>query len=257
VSAVPGQVEDRARLVEEEVSFPGDGGDAIAGYLVRLREEGRRPGLIVIHEAFGLNEHVRDVARRFANVGYDALAPDLYSREGAPPADDREALISKMMAMPDARIVGDLEGAAAHLRQLPGASGRVASVGFCSGGRQTLLLACSSDVLDAAVDCWGGSILRAGPDAETTPERPVPIVALADRLACPTLLVAGAQDANPTPDDVRAFVERADAAGRDATAEVYDDAGHAFLADYRPTYRPEAAARLWPNMLAFLDAHLR
>jgi carboxymethylenebutenolidase len=250
-------VEDRARLVEEEGSFPGDGGDAIAGYLARPRDEGRRPGLIVLHEAFGLNEHIRDVARRFANVGYDALAPDLYSREGAPAEDDREAVMSKMRAMPDARIVADLEGAAAHLRGLPGASGRVGGVGFCSGGRQTLLLTCSSDVLDAAVDCWGGSILRAGPDAETTPQRPVPIVALADRLACPTLLVAGAQDANPSPDDVETFAERARAAGHNATVDVYEDAGHAFFADYRPTYRPEAAARLWPNMLAFLDAHLR
>jgi carboxymethylenebutenolidase len=85
----------------------------------------------------------------------------------------------------------------------------------------------------------------------------VPIVALADRLACPTLLVAGAQDANPSPDDVETFAERARAAGHNATIDVYEDAGHAFFADYRPTYRPEAAARLWPNMLAFLDAHLR
>jgi carboxymethylenebutenolidase len=256
VTAVPGQVEDRARLVEEDVAFPGHGGDAVAGYLARPRDEGRRPGLIVVHEAFGLNEHIRDVARRFANLGYHALAPDLHTREGTPPEDDLEAVVAAMRAQPDARVVADLEGAVAFLRGLPAASARVGAIGFCSGGRQTLLLACSTETLDAAVDCWGGSILSATPDAETTPERPVPVIALADRLGCPALLVAGAEDANPSPADVRAFADAARTAGREAEVDVYDDAGHAFFADYRPTYRPEAAARLWPHVLAFLDAHL-
>jgi len=257
VTAVPGQVADPSAVVGEDVELPGAEGDAVRGYLARPRGAGAAcAGIVVVHEAFGLNEHIRDVARRFANVGYHALAPDLYTREGAPPEGDREAVFTAIGALPDARAVADLQGAAAFLRELPGATGRIGSIGFCSGGRQTLLFACSDDAPNAAVDCWGGSILRAGPDAQTTPARPVPPIDLADRLACPVLLVAGAEDANPSPADVEAFARRARAAGHEATVQVYEGAGHAFFADYRPMYRPEAAARLWPELLAFLDAHL-
>lgn len=256
MSRVPGQVEDPSVLADEEVEFAGAADEPVRGYLARPASDAPGPGLIVIHEAMGLNEHIRDVTRRFANVGYRALAPDLYTREG-PPGDDLQAVIAAMQALPDDRAVADLEGAVAFLRQLPGASGRVGCIGFCSGGRHTLLLACSSPILDAAVDCWGGSILRASPDAETTPQRPVPVVELADRLSCPALLVAGAEDANPSPDDVHAFAQRAAASGQLVEIEVYANAGHAFFADYRPTYRPEAAARLWPRVVAFLDAQLR
>jgi carboxymethylenebutenolidase len=108
-----------------------------------------------VHEAFGLNDHIRDIARRFAALGYTAVAPDLYSREGAPADGDMDAVLATMRAMLDERIVGDLVGAAALLREQPNAGVRVGCVGFCSGGRQTLLAACSSTAIDAAVDCWG------------------------------------------------------------------------------------------------------
>lgn len=254
--SVAGEVADPARVEASEVEFSGHGEDEVGAYLARpAQRDGSLPGLIVIHEAMGLNEHIRDVARRFANRGYTALAPDLYTREGAPPEGDFDQIKRVMHAMPDERIVGDLEGAAALLAEREEV-GRVGCVGFCSGGRQTLLFACNTARLAAAVDCWGGSVLRANPDAETTPQRPLPVIEMLDRLACPLLLVGGGEDQNPSPADVEAIAERLEAAGKRFETEVYEGAGHAFFADYRPNYHEASAFKLWERMNAFLDAQL-
>ena len=255
--AVPGAVLDTEAVLGEDVRFAGADGDEIRGYLARPAQAGEHPGLIVIHEAFGLNDHIRDVARRFANIGYTALAPDLYSREGGVDAADREAVFAAMYAQHDERVIGDLEGAAHELLRRDDTTGAVGCIGFCSGGRQTLLFACNTDKLSAAVDCWGGFTLRASADAQTTPQRPVTVIDQLDRLSCPTLVVVGAEDGNPSPHDAERLAERARAAGVDLRVSVYEDAGHAFFADYRPTYREPAAHRLWDEITAFLGRHLR
>ena len=128
--------------------------------------------------------------------------------------------------------------------------------GFCSGGRQTLLFACSSKP-DAAIDCWGGFIHRATPDAETTPSRPTPILDMVDRLHCPLFAVFGEEDQNPTVAQSEELRRLAQRAGKDVTIKVYKDAGHAFLADYRPSYREGPAAELWQDVVAFFDKHLK
>lgn len=255
--SVAGQVTDAERLETTEVEFSGHAGDTIEGYLARPAEAAAElPGLIVIHEAMGLNDHIRDVARRFANVGYTALAPDLYTREGEVPQDDFEKIKKVMHAMPDERIAGDLEGAAALLAGRSDADGQIGCVGFCSGGRQSLLLACNSSRLDAAIDCWGGNVLRASADEQTTPQRPVPVVDMLDRLSCPLLLVVGGEDSNPSPADAEILRQRLEAAGKQFDIEVYEGAGHAFFADYRPSYHEPSAFRLWDRMTGFLAEHL-
>ncbi len=256
--SVAGEVsaEERTRIEEVEVSFPGHNDVAIDGYLARPATNGPRPELIVIHEAFGLNDHIRDVARRFAAIGYLALAPDLYTREGMPADPQLEDIMRIMLAQPDERVVGDLEGAADFLAEQPQASGKVGCVGFCSGGRQTLLLACSSDRLDAAVDCWGAFVRSATRDAQTTPERPAPVIDLAENLSCPLMIAVGAEDQNPSPEDAEALTERLRAAGKEFELDVYEGAGHAFFADYRPNYVEEAAFRLWDRMTGFLGRTL-
>jgi carboxymethylenebutenolidase len=254
---IPGAVSDPSRVRGENIEFKS-GGDTIKGYLAQPSQSGRYPGIVVIHEAFGLVEHIRDIARRFANIGYNALAPNLYTRAGGPSnPDDIATVMPVMFAKPDAEAVRDLEASAAHLRGLPGATGKIGAIGFCSGGRQTLLFACSSNKVDAAVDCWGGFIDRATPDAETTPARPTPILNLVDRLHCPLSAVFGEEDQNPTvalSDELR---NRAQRAGKDVTIKVYKNAGHAFLADYRPSYREGPATELWRDAVAFFDKHLK
>jgi carboxymethylenebutenolidase len=253
---IPGAVTDPSRVHGEAIQF-NSGSDTIRGYLARPSQPGRNPGIVVIHEAFGLVEHIRDIARRFANLGYNALAPDLYTRSGSPDPNNMDSVFPVMFGLPDAQAVRDLEAAAARLRELSGATPKVGAIGFCSGGRQTLLFACSSTKVDAAVDCWGGFIHRATPDAETTPARPTPILNLIDRLHCPLFAVFGEEDQNPSVAHSEDLRSRAQRAGKDVTVKVYRNAGHAFLADYRPSYREQPAAELWRDAVAFFDKHLK
>jgi carboxymethylenebutenolidase len=210
-----------------------------------------------------LSEHIRDVSNRIANLGYVALAVDLFTREGGPPPkDDVRALMSRLFSMSDAIVLGDLEGAADHLQARDDVTGRLGCIGFCMGGRYTLLFACSSDRLNGAVDCWGGFIDRATPEERSTPERPTPPLELADRLRCPLLAAVGAEDQNPTPQVGRQLRERAGrspigTSGQEVKVDVYEGAGHAFFADYRPTYRPGPAAKLWLQIVPFLARHLQ
>jgi carboxymethylenebutenolidase len=253
---IPGAVTDPSRVHGEAIQLKS-GGDTIQGYLARPSQAGRNPGIVVIHEAFGLVEHIRDIARRFANIGYNALAPDLYTRSGSPDPNNMDSVFPVMFGLPDAQAVQDLEAAAAHLRGLSGATAKVGVIGFCSGGRQTLLFACSSDKVDAAVDCWGGFIHRATPDAETTPARPTPVMNLVDRLSCPLFAVFGEEDQNPTVAQVEELSLRSQQAGKNVAIKVYKNAGHAFLADYRPSYREGPASELWRDAVAFFDKHLK
>jgi carboxymethylenebutenolidase len=254
---IPGAVTDPSRVRGEAIELKS-GSDTIGGYLARPSQPDRSPGIVVIHEAFGLVEHIRDIARRFANIGYNALAPDLYSRKGGPSnPDDIATVMPVMFGKPDAEAVQDLEAAAAHLRELSGATAKVGAIGFCSGGRQTLLFACGSDKVDAAVDCWGGFIHRATPDAETTPSRPKPILDMVGQLHCPLFAVFGEEDQNPTVAQSEELRTRAQRGGKDVTIKVYKNAGHAFLADYRPSYREAPAAELWADAVAFFDKNLK
>lgn len=257
---VPGAVTDPTRITGENLTYPSTDGTQVNGYLARPADvDGAAPcpAMIVIHEAMGLNEHIRDVADRFANIGYVALGVDLYTREGGPPPmDDLPAMMARLFSMSDATVLGDLEGAADFLRARDDTTGKLGCIGFCMGGRYTLLFAVSSDRLDAAVDCWGGFADRATPDEASTPERPTPPLALADKLPCPLLAAVGAEDQNPSPEIAQQLRARAGASGQEVKVDVYDGAGHAFFADYRPTYRPEAAAKLWQQIVPFLERHL-
>jgi carboxymethylenebutenolidase len=255
--AVPGQVTNPQTLDTRDVTFTSDG-YAMQAYLARPRQPGKYPGVIVLHEAFGLVEHTKDVARRFANVGFVALAPNIYSRVGAPSnPNDMASVLVKMFSLPDSQIVRDLEAAAAFMRAQDGANGKVGCVGFCVGGRWTLLFACSSGKVDAAIDCWGGFIIRATPEAVSTPERPTPVIDLAARLRCPLYVVCGEEDQNPSPANAEELRSRLLKAGKNATVEIFKNAGHAFFADYRPSYREAAAFELWPKMVSFFKNHLK
>jgi carboxymethylenebutenolidase len=257
-AGVPGAVTDTSDLQAEELTFTGSGGTDVNGYLASPAGTEPCAGMIVIHEAGGLNEHIRDICNRLAALGYSALGVDLYTREGGPPpAGDVEAIMKRLFSMSDETVRGDLDGAADHLRGLARASGRVGCIGFCMGGRYTLLMAVTSDRLDAAVDCWGGFVDRATPDERSTPERPTPPLELAGDLHCPLLAAVGAEDHNPSPLIAEQLRERAATSGQEVEVDVYEGAGHAFFADYRPTYRPEPAARLWERIVPFLHHHLQ
>lgn len=254
--AVPGAVAV-TDVVEEGVDVD-HAGRRVVGHLARPADaRGGSPGLLVLHEAFGLNDHIRDLTRRFAGAGFVAFAPDLYARTGIPDPSDLAAVMAAMFGLPDREVVADLDAASSLLRARVDSAGTVSVVGFCSGGRQALLYAaCGGEVegsgVDAVADCWGGFVLRATPDEVVTPSRPTPVVELAGRVRCPALLVVGEEDTNPSPAEVEQLADAIRGGGTDPVVSVFADAGHAFLADYRPTYREQAAHTLWPQLVAFL-----
>jgi len=251
--AVAGQVERPEVLVTQEVSFRSEG-NKIPAYLARPRESGRYPGVILIHDIFGVSDHARDVARRFANVGFVTLVPDCFARIDL--STDVTQVRSRAGQLDDRLTVRDLEGAAALLRGLAYSSGKIGTVGFCMGGRSALLFASSSDKVDATIDCWGGGISS---DSPITPQHPVPVVELVKNLRRPVYAVFGADDENPSPAhaaQLRAYLEREDKLGL-VTMETFANAGHAFFADARPErYREKAAFELWPKMVGFFKTHL-
>lgn len=253
---VPGAVTDPSRVVGQDVQIRS-GSATIPAYLARPAQPHNSPGLVVIQEAFGLVEHIRDLCRRFADLGYTAIAPDLYARAGAPDPSNMQSVMQTMFALPDQQAVADLTAAAHHVRGLPNVNGRVGSIGFCSGGRHSLLFACSDAELNAAVDCWGGFITRATQDQETTPARPRKPIDLLDQLRCPLLAVFGAEDQNPSLADAEALRARLQNSAQPHEIKVYQNAGHAFLADYRPTYRKEAAFALWSDLQTFFGEYLK
>jgi carboxymethylenebutenolidase len=255
--ALAGEVKNPEALDTKEITFASDGFQ-MKGYLARPKAPGTYPGVVILHEAFGLVEHERDIARRFAQAGFIALAPDIYSRVGAfkNPGDMKEVM-AKMFGIADAQLVRDFEAAAGFVRAQAGSNGKVGCVGFCVGGRWTLLFACSSDKVNAAVDCWGGFITRGTPEAATTPERPTPVIDLAPQLHCPLYIVCGEQDQNPSPADAQELSNRLTKAGKKFQCEVFKDAGHAFFADYRPSYSEKASFELWPKMVSFFQNNLK
>jgi carboxymethylenebutenolidase len=260
-AGVPGAVTEPTRIHAEDLLFPGANRDPVNAYLARpafLPAHERRPAVIVIHEAGGLGEHIRDVVNRFANLGYNALGPDLYTREGGPPPmDDLPKLMDRLFAISDATVLADLEAAGELLLAREDSNAKLACIGFCMGGRYTLLFACSSSRLSAAVDCWGGFIDTATPEHRSTPTRPTPPLELAEQLHCPLMAAVGAEDHSPSPALAEQLRESASASGQEVTVDVYEHAGHAFFADYRPSYRPDPAALLWQRVVLFLDRHLR
>ena len=254
---VPGLVTDPSQIKGGVIALPTGGGH-IAAYLATPHQPGNYPGIVVIQEAFGLVDHICDLARRFANIGYNAVAPALYWRRGAPSnPDDINTVFPVMFGLPDNEAVQDLEASADYLRALPGATGKIGAIGFCSGGRHTLLFACSSRKVDAAVDCWGGFINRATPDAETTAARPKAPLDMVGQLNCPLFGVFGEEDQNPPVALEGELKKRGEAADKNVTTKIYKNAGHAFLADYRPSYREAAAQELWADATAFFGRHLK
>ena len=232
--------------------YPSPDGTPINAYFSRPVTAGRYPGVIVIMEAFGLVDHIKDVARRFAEQGYLALAPDMYTREGSPDPNTLDSVLQTMFSVPDAQAVADLEGAITYLKRLPDSNGKVGAIGFCSGGRHTLILACKSTNLDAAVDSAGGFIIQ----DQHTPQRPVSPIAMIPTLSCPLLALFGEEDPNPSPAHAARLQEELEKHGKTYELRMYRHAGHAFFADYRPSYRAAAAQDMWHRVFVFYEKYL-
>jgi carboxymethylenebutenolidase len=239
-----------ANLQSGMMQYPSQDGTQIDAYMSQPATPGRYPGVIVTMEGMGLEDHMKDLCRRFAEEGYIAISPDLYTREGRPAPDK---IMGTLMSVPDSQTMADLEGAALHLKSHANANGKVGIIGFCSGGRYTLMFACTSNNIDAAVDSAGGNII---PD-EATPSRPQAVIDMIEGLSCPLLALFGEEDDNPSPAHAARLKEELDKHNKTYQFKTYADAGHAFFADYRPSYRAAPAQDMWHRVLLFYGQHLK
>lgn len=178
----------------------GAGGDEIEAYAAHPVDGASIGGVVVIHHMPGYDAATKEMVRRFATLGYAAVCPNLYWRE-APGADPDAAAATARAGggVPDERLVGDVGGAAQWLRDRADSNGKVGVIGFCSGGRQAVLAACSLPA-DAAVDCYGAFVVGQPPEGF-----PIAVSPLNDRLpslSCPLLGLFGAEDSHPSPEQV-------------------------------------------------------
>jgi carboxymethylenebutenolidase len=241
-------------LTASTITIVGHDGDRIEAYLARPGGDGPRGGVVVVHHLPGYDRATLEIVRRFAELGFDAICPNLHHREapGASP-DDAAAAARARGGVPDERLVGDVGGAAAHLRLLPSSNGKVGVIGYCSGGRQSVLAACSVD-LNAAVDCYGAYVTSDAPAGSS-----LRMTSLVDRLPdlrCPLLGLFGQDDSHPSPEEVATLDSILTDYGKPHEFHSYDGAGHAFFAVDRPSYRVEAANDGWERIAAFFAKHL-
>jgi carboxymethylenebutenolidase len=214
-------------------------------YWARPAGGAKAPVVLVVQEIFGVHEHIKDICRRLAKVGYFALAPELYFRYGDPgKLESVPAIFSGIVSkVPDAEVMADLDASAAWAVRQGGDAARMAITGFCWGGRIVWLYAAHNPRLKAAA-AWYGR-LDGTPDP-LTPKHPLDVV---DELQVPVLGLYGGQDQSIPVSDVEAMRAALAKAGKPAEIVIYPDAPHAFNADYRPSYRKEAATDAWRRML--------
>jgi carboxymethylenebutenolidase len=229
------------------------GRDTIAGEL-RVPARVPAPGVVILHDVWGLSDVYRGVAQKLADAGFAALALDLYARGEKPgtPAD-MPAVMRFMNALPDRRVLADVQAAVDFLRARPEVAGRkIGLTGFCMGGKYAFLAASHCRELSAAVPWYG--MLRAQSLDEANPEHALDALA---RVRCPVLALFGADDALIPQQDVDELRKRASANGLPLEIVVYPGAGHAFANESRPeVYRPAAASDGWRRALEFFAKHL-
>lgn len=237
-------------LTAGEVAIPVSGGEMLA-YRAQPAGASRLPTILVVQEIFGVHEYIKDVCRRLARLGYLAIAPELFARQGDP---RQYSAIPDLMAnivskVPDSQVMADLDACAAWAAANGGDPARLGITGFCWGGRTTWLYAAHNPRLVAGV-AWYGRLTS--PVTQTNPKHPLDVAA---ELKAPVLgLYGGADQGIPleTVDKMRSALKAAAGdAARCSKIHVYEGAPHAFHADYRPSYRKPEAEDGWEKMLAW------
>jgi carboxymethylenebutenolidase len=241
---------DSAGLVAGEVGISTDDG-TLPAYRAAPAGGGRHPVILVVQEIFGVHEHIRDVTRRLAKLGYLAIAPELYFRQGdVSRLESIDAILAQVVSkVPDAQVLADLDAAVAWAGRNGGDLERLGITGFCWGGRIVWLYAAHQPRLKAGV-AWYGRL--AGPHTELNPKFPVDV---AGELKAPVLGLYGGQDQSIPLDTVEQMQKALQEAGDSSRIQVYPDAPHAFHADYRPSYRKEAAEDGWRRLRAWFSEH--
>ncbi len=241
---------DSNGLTVGEVKIPVAEG-SIPGYRAMPSRGGPFATVLVVHEIFGVHEHIKDICRRLAKLGYLAVAPALYAREGdVGRVSDMQKIMKVVGKVPDRQVASDLDSTVAWAKSTGKAdTGKLAITGFCWGGRQVWLYAAHNPALKAGV-AWYGPLER--PKTEMSPDNPIDLV---QQINAPILGLYGGVDVGIPVAQVGAMRAALKAAGKPSEIVVYPDAPHGFNADYRPSYRPDAARDGWKRMRLWFKDH--
>lgn len=247
-------------LTAEDVTYPAPDGFNLPAYVARPAGDGPFPVVIVASEIFGVHEYIRDICRRLAKAGYAAVAPAFFNRVEDPAGLSDMSRVQQIVAAAGyEQVMGDVSATLDWAsQQLWANADRVGITGFCWGGKVVWQACARFAMLDAGVAWYGRLAPMPNATAEQTASgQPWP-VDLADDLKCPVLGLYGGQDRGiplPSVEAMRAGLQRA--GQTQSSIHVYPDAPHAFHADYRDSYRPDAAADGWRRLLAFFEQRLK
>jgi len=239
-------------LTAGEVKIPAEGGEMPA-YRAQPAGGKNLPVVLVVHEIFGVHEHIKDICRRFAKLGYLAVAPDLYARQGR--VDNLEGIqeIFKVVSrVPDAQVLADLDAASKWASANGGDPNKLAVTGFCWGGRIVWLYAAHQPRVKAGGAWYGSLVARANSDPQMQPKQPVDLAA---DLKAPVLGLYGEADQGipvPTVEKMRGAIK---AAGGPSEIILYPNGNHGFYADYRPSYQKQHADDAWARLLAWFKKY--
>jgi carboxymethylenebutenolidase len=241
-------------LTATTISITTAEGEEIPAYVARPEVESLRGGVVVIHHMPGWDRGTKEIVRRFAELGYDAISPNLHHRAAPGAAPDDAAAASRAQGgVQDDQLLADVGAAVEYLREQSLSNGKVGVIGFCSGGRQAVLAGCNLDV-DAAVDCYGAFVTGTPPA-----DFPVKVTNLVDqlpKLQCPLLGLFGNEDRTPSPEHVNELEKILQDNGKTYEFYRYEDAGHGFFSTDRPSYRVAAANDGWERIESFYASYL-
>src|SRR6185437_87594 len=229
-----------------EAQIPVQGG-SLPAYFARPASGTNFPVIIVNEEIFGVHEYIADICRRFAKLGFLAVAPEYYARiADVSKMTDVKQIVSEVISKePDAQYMADADAAVAWAGANKGDPARLGVTGFCRGGRMTWLFAAHNAQAKAAV-AWYGPLL-----GTTSPIQPHTASDVVEQIKCPLLGLYSGQDQSSPPEAIKAAEAKAKAAGKTVEFVIYPDAPHGFHADYRPSYRKADAEDGWKRMLAW------
>jgi len=239
---------DASGLEAADVRIPVQDG-TIAAYCAKPAGKSGLPIVLLVHEIWSVHEYFKDLCRRLAKLGYLAVAPDLFGRQGDPTHLERDDIFKIVARVPDAQVMADLDAAAAWASAHGGDASRLGMTGFCWGGRIAWLYAAHNAKLKAAV-AWYGKV--EGAPEPLKPKHPVDV---ARELRAPVLGLYGGADAGIPNDSVDRMRAALESAGKPSEIHTYPDAPHAFHADYRPSYREGPAEDGWRRMLDWFRGH--
>lgn len=246
------RVDDMTGMTAGIRMIPGGAGDPIHAYVSQPDGPGPYPGVVLTHHPSGVDEFMRETARRFSEHGFIAIVPNMLERFGPGTIDEVTAKARAEGGIADSAAVADAEAAMKWIKAQPNSNGKVGVTGPCAGGRYAVLTACSVPGFDAVVNLWGGGVVT----SNVTERQPVPVIDLIPNLNMPMLGIFGNDDNGPSPAQVDALEAKLKEHGKTYMFHRYDGAGHGIWYQHDQRYRPQAAMDSWDKAITFFRENL-